>query len=249
MPNKCTPLHPVGWRVLILNFDDTYFFQPRLLQLGHAVDLRDIKGTRYLCARETMEMINKRIEEQEKCITFIGKGDFHYITFVFLRRFSFPFTLLLIDNHLDIKDTFEGYVSCGSWLKEAIELPHLRRVIFIGDGQEKKTYFDKIYFVCSEDDIMKRLDQDPVYISIDKDAIDPAYIKTSFDQGSISLDTLLRILSALPKQKVIGMDICGEPDGFSLLDHGRSEKINLHIVSVFSPFSPPIGGAVGASAA
>jgi len=220
------------WKVLIIHLDDMYFFQGRLLRLGRAVDLRDLKGTRYLCAFNDIEKIASRIPRLKKCISFLGRGDYHYLTYIFLRRLEFPFALLLMDNHLDAKETFKGYISCGSWLKEATKLPHLERIIFIGQIRKK---WGKIYPAGPDiGEITKLMGHLPLYISLDKDILSPSYLTTNWDQGAFSLTDLLSLISHLPPKKIVGLDICGEPDGISLYDHHRSEEINLELIKCIS---------------
>lgn len=49
------------------------------------------------------------------------------------------------------------------------------------------------------------------HISIDKDALAPAYAATNWDQGSLTLDALKESISALAaNHKILGIDICGE---------------------------------------
>ena len=50
-----------------------------------------------------------------------------------------------------------------------------------------------------------------LYISIDKDALAPAYAATNWDQGSLTLDALKECISTLTaNHKILGIDICGE---------------------------------------
>ncbi len=53
--------------------------------------------------------------------------------------------------------------------------------------------------------------QHSLYISIDKDALSPAYATTNWDQGSLTLDALKDCITALTTgRKILGIDICGE---------------------------------------
>lgn len=50
-----------------------------------------------------------------------------------------------------------------------------------------------------------------IYISIDKDALSPTYAATNWDQGSLSTESLKKIIAGLAaSHKIIGVDICGE---------------------------------------
>ena len=53
--------------------------------------------------------------------------------------------------------------------------------------------------------------QHSLYISIDKDALAPAYAATNWDQGSLSTEALKATIADLAaNHKIIGIDICGE---------------------------------------
>lgn len=216
--------------LLILHFDDVYLYQHRLRSLGVEVDLRDLSGVRYLCSKERLSLLEYRLLGYDNYITFIGSGDFHYITYLFLKRVDRPFNLLLIDRHLDYKETFDGFISCGSWLREAVNLRHLKNIFYIGldkiEQKDKIIRFDKNLFKFYTEDF-------PFYISIDKDILSNAYLKTNWDQGNLTVEELLDILSFIPTNRIIGIDICGEPsfNPFSP-EIKKSEEINLEILKV-----------------
>ena len=51
----------------------------------------------------------------------------------------------------------------------------------------------------------------PLYISIDKDVLAPAYAATNWDQGSLSLEQMMIFIKKFAKdRRIIGVDICGE---------------------------------------
>ncbi len=219
---------------LILHFDDVYFYQNRLRSIGKEIDLREISGIRYLCPIERLEEIDRKIPKYRSFITFIGSGDFHYITYLLLRRIREPFNLLVIDNHLDMKETFDGFISCGSWLRNVLNNTYLRyvfylslefiddsdRVIKVGKDLEELSLYIKMGI--------------PFYISIDKDILNNSIIETNWEQGHLSLDELYKILLHIAIDNILGIDICGEPkpDPFNPYIK-KSEEINLKIVSMF----------------
>ena len=73
-------------------------------------------------------------------VTFYGSGDFHHVTLALLRRIREPFNLLVLDKH---PDWMRGipFLHCGTWLRHALRLPHLRRVFHCGG----ETDFDNAY--------------------------------------------------------------------------------------------------------
>jgi hypothetical protein len=219
-------------RILILHFDNTYLFQRRLLSLGDEIDLRDIKPTHLMCSWDTLREIDKRMPHREKAVSFLGKGDYHYATYLFLERLDLPFVLVVLDNHLDGRETFEGYISCGSWLREATGLPHLRRVVLITPQIHAEKKDGKIFEVRAHqsDKILSLTENYPIYLSIDKDVLDKSHLNTNWDQGNLTFKNISRIIRLFPPGKIMGVDICGEPEGLSLYEHTRSEEINLRLL-------------------
>ena len=64
----------------------------------------------------------------------------------------------------------------------------------------------------------------PVYLSIDKDVLNPASAVTDWDQGSFSLQELEELLAiVLRKERVVGIDICGECSATLTLFEERRE--------------------------
>jgi hypothetical protein len=219
---------------LILHFDDVYLYQRRLRAIGREIDLRGMSGIRYLCPLERIEILDARIPYYKKAITFLGSGDFHYITYILLRRIDEPFNLLLLDNHLDIKETFSGFISCGSWLKNTLEIETLRYVFYIGSGITDG--YDRIIKVDSNLEQLSLALRTgiPLYISIDKDVLNNSSVETNWDQGYLDLDELLEILSSIPISIIIGVDVCGEPrpNPFDSIVR-KSEEVNLRLISLF----------------
>ncbi len=205
--------------ILILHFDETYLYQDVLRSKGLEVDLREISGTKYMCSFENLKVIEKRIPIFRRSINFLGKSDYHYLTYLFLKRIETSFILVLIDHHYDVKETFEDYISCGSWLLEVMKLKNLKKLIFINSKEGLEKRFKKI-----------KIDL-PIYISIDKDILDKSYINTNWDQGDFSLEDLFQVISFFLYHDILGIDICGEPS-FNIYEYKKSEEINLRILKI-----------------
>jgi hypothetical protein len=73
-------------------------------------------------------------------ITFYGSGDFHHVSLALLERLAGPFNLLVLDKH---PDWMRGipFLHCGTWLRHALRLPTLNRVIHCGGDLD----FDNAY--------------------------------------------------------------------------------------------------------
>lgn len=219
---------------LILHFDDIYFYQKTLRYTGREVDLRGMSGVRYLCSIERLHELGDKIPNYKGSITFIGSGDFHYVTYIFLQRINEYFNLLLIDNHLDIRETFDGFISCGSWLKDALNLKYLRYVFYIGpDTIGSSNRIIRLDGDLKQLSLLNRVGS-PIYISVDKDIISSSFLETNWEQGYLSVDDLLEILSCISASNIIGIDICGEPRPNPFDPSIRkSEEINLRLLNLF----------------
>ena len=69
---------------------------------------------------------------------------------------------------------------------------------------------------------------EPVYISVDKDVLNPQSAATNWDQGSLDLPELEQLLGViLRREKVIGMDICGECAAtLDIFEEGREAELD-----------------------
>lgn len=209
--------------VTFLNFDNAYNAQPELSHFAKDwIELGDISESNLFCTHRALKKISERISRQAgRGITFIGNGNYHYVTYLFLRKINRPFTLILFDNHTDTKlaDQGQGLLSCGSWVAEALaDLPCLKRALIIGVCSELQGFSgslkDKIILWPETgpwENLVSVIPTRDIYISIDKDVLDRAYAVTNWDQGKMKLPELLAALKKLIRQKnILGMDICGE---------------------------------------
>ncbi|WP_044895027.1 arginase family protein [Bacillus alveayuensis] len=208
-----------GEGVTFLNFDGTYFSQKQLFQFPHEwLDLTHISQTNLYCHPESLAQIKRRLNERKyKGITFIGSGNYHYVSYLLLQEINEPFTLVLFDHHTDLGNEKEPLISCGSWVSYALEhIPFLERVVMIGPTSTYNlpSYSTKITIFSNEHSpklILSNIQTDAVYISIDKDVLCRDDALTNWEQGTMRLETLLRYIKHLLYSKeVIGLDVCGE---------------------------------------
>lgn len=212
--------------ICILHFDEQYSTQRDLLQAPHEdLDFRNINHVNLYCEETSLRQIAKGLEKRsQKGITFIGSGNYHYVSFLLLKELIKPFTLVLFDNHPDLgtkQHQDEALLSCGSWVSYALkELPLLQQVVIIGPTNTMKhNPTDPRVVIFRFDDrhqysiksILSTIHTQNVYISIDKDVLNPTEVTTNWDQGRMSLKTLTHYLQPIFKQKQVeGIDICGE---------------------------------------
>lgn len=157
-------------------------------------------------------------------------GNFHYVSYIFLKKLLKPFDLMVIDHHTDLlPPRFEGMLSCGNWIRMALrENPMLKNVFVIGVADHLKDTVDEAYkkrvtlYDESEisgrgwlDDLKEKI-KNPVYMSIDKDAFTTCEAITDWDQGSLTIAGFHEIWNAVQKEvPVIFTDICGEYNSIS----------------------------------
>ena len=120
---------------------------------------------------------------------------------------------------------FEDMISCGSWVKDMLDTnPYLQKVVVAGASEAliravPDIYRDRVHFygekALKQEETWKRFASEhvnePVYISIDKDVLNPESAVTNWDQGSLSLQELEQLLAVVFRhEKIAGIDICGE---------------------------------------
>jgi arginase family enzyme len=235
--------------VTLLNFDQMYTQQHQLFRCADEwVELADIAATNLFCAREALAEIRRRLSARTaRGITYIGSGNYHYVSYEFLREIDHPFSLVLFDNHTDAKrsDHLLGLLTCGSWVAEAASsLPHLQQVVMVGvhadcllDYPEMRSKMVLLPDLDHPRQLLTALSVDDVYISIDKDVLDRSDAVTNWDQGTMRLKQLIETLHSLVLSKnVIGIDVCGElrvppADAWRYADQIRlNERANLAIL-------------------
>jgi arginase family enzyme len=214
--------------VSVLHFDRTFEFDAQLLQPDiEQVDLTDIPGTNGYCRFDTLGRIARRLAKRKRRgVTLIGRGSYHYATFLLAGEVEEPFTLVLFDHHSDMMESpDERTISCGSWALEAMRrLPNLRRVLLIGASRDSirdipAPWRSRVIAVPEEAAaagvdlrrLVRLIPTDAVYVSVDKDVLSPLDARTDWDQGSLHLDALLRMMEAIAAAKrLAGADVCGE---------------------------------------
>ena len=164
------------------------------------LDCRHIEGTRcYLDDIAKEQLLDLMEAAPSNGIHFIDSGNYHYLSLLWLCKINTDFNLILFDHHPDNQPPSFGQItSCGGWVLEATEsLAHLKEVFTYGVGQAP-----------SISNIPTDL---PIYISIDKDVLDEKFAITDWDQGDMTLESMIKIISELTdKRKLIGADICGD---------------------------------------
>ena len=98
------------------------------------INCYDIKGTHGYCDVSAQEALRARMRTYGVTpagVHFLDNGNYHYLSYLFLREIDAPFTLILIDHHPDLRaplfsadgaeETSAGtnhnncILSCGGW--------------------------------------------------------------------------------------------------------------------------------------
>ena len=127
--------------ITILSFTPSYRRQTLLDAFPHAeeFDFTSLDGVRGYCDEASRQQISLSLSDvPANGIHFIGSGNYHYVSLLFLEKISAPFSLLVFDHHTDMQPpAFGGLLSCGSWVWEAVHtIPFLKEALIIGAGGE-----------------------------------------------------------------------------------------------------------------
>ncbi len=217
--------------VTVFNFSGIYEEEDFYQGIGaKKVHLRDLSGCDCYCDEEAFAAIEGMLCRKNvtyQGLHFIDSGNYHYMTYLFLRQIQEPFSLLQLDHHPDTQ--MPGLIqtlSCGSWLGWALqELPMLRKVYMVGINPQLKSEVmedSRIVTLYEDDgniaDTLARAmeaDKNPLYITCDKDVLTERVAPVNWDNGSMDRDTLFRIFEtamgrAKNGQNILGIDVCGE---------------------------------------
>lgn len=208
--------------------------------MDNTVDLTDIKGTNCFCDEEAEKEIGRRIDSFGELppVRFIDTGNYHYMSFLLMKRIRTSFALLLLDNHPDAKlPDFFDITSCGDWVRKACEsLDNLKQVIMAGVDpkliEEAGPLPDKIR-VCTLDQAVDAIEQInsrmDIYISLDKDIFNTDYARTDWSQGDYTPDHILPVICSV--RSCLALDICGDHKDYSSKGgSGLSERTNKTIL-------------------
>lgn len=239
--------------ISIVDFDETYYTQKKLQKYPHEdLDFQQMRRVNLYCENDSLILLSRQLQKRShKGITFIGSGNYHYLTYLFLKEITKPFTLVLFDNHPDIGtgDDQGLLLSCGTWVSYALkDIPLLQRAVIIGPtnilehqiNHPRVCVFPFIngdYY--AKRSILSAIHNQNVYISIDKDVLNTIEASTNWDQGVMNLATLTGYLEGiLISKQVEGVDVCGEahlsptdlllPDYQTLIQ--KNETANLKIL-------------------
>ena len=192
-------------------------------------------------------------------LSFFGSGDFHHLTAMILQQLHEPFFILMFDRHYDIgskrlKNHSNLEYHCGAWLYSALQLPLCKGCLLVGPQSNKLTrwlqgvsYLEKNYNLhviegkdsnnleLFKKQLHKVVPADcKIYTTIDKDALQEDVVETDWGSGNItakSIESMLQIISTTYTDRLIGVDICGDPRQSAWFsDNEYSDVLNQHAI-------------------
>lgn len=216
------------------------------------VEVQELPGSNCYCDEDAMETLRQKLEVFDaEGIHFIDSGNYHYMSRIWLEKICIPFRLVVFDNHTDMQPpAFGGLLSCGGWVAASLEeLPLVEEVILVGPDQAAfdqtaPELREKVRFLSRERLSEMTLEEKrmffeemstdlPVYLSVDKDVLCLENASTTWSQGDMTMEELCQFVKILlEKQRILGMDVCGECDpdaceGDHLNDRANQELLKL----------------------
>ena len=202
----------------------------------HWFDCTQIDGTDCYCDDEAQAILSQQIESVRNKnsfgIHFFDNGNYHYMSKLWTNQVQEPFDLVVFDHHPDMQPPrFEGILSCGGWIKEVLDHnKFVQNVTVIGVADHLVEEIREDLSQSGDVEILNRVSfireseldslpakstfkthNLPLYISIDKDALNTQEAATNWDQGSLTFEQLATTLQTLAQnKKILGIDICGE---------------------------------------
>ncbi|MCX7903192.1 MAG: arginase family protein [Caloramator sp.] len=224
--------------VNIINFDNTLIHENKLMAKAKNVyDFTNLQGLKLISSLDILQKLSKKLIDTINNINFIGSGDYHHVTYSIISNIPHKFSLIVFDNHCDYNVLPYGTISCGSWIAQASKLPNLDKILVLGVSNiNLNLYNSKVYFLEYDENFLKKALSlintyitSSIYISIDKDVLDPKYAITNWDQGRMKLNELLYILDYIKeKYNIVGIDISGESRPFNPLTLVLPKEIELN---------------------
>ena len=233
-------------QIYTIDFENLYSKQTWHQDYGRDVNslcLNISSGINGYCSVEAQQRIKQACTAiQMPALTFLGSGNYHYLTYFLIRKIQQPFSLVLFDFHSDMQAGFgESLLSCGNWLSFALrDCPNLKQVFICGISEQ---YIPSVTLVapqqpyCFTEKVihstdwladLKGLIRYPIYVSIDKDVFDTEFARTNWDQGSMKRETIKSFFDLiLPSKVLLGGDICGEyPMDYTDFSHMEIQSCN-----------------------
>lgn len=210
-----------------------------LIDLGNLMTSSNTNEMLSMLEKVTLEIVN-----EGKTPAIIG-GE-HTLTYAAARELERDAAILIFDAHLDLRDEYLGLrVSHTTFLRRLIEERGAERTLHIGARAATKDEWrfaesNQLVTIPSRDllslhgnekritDFLKGIRK--VYISIDLDVLDPAYIPAVSNPEPCGISTfqLLQLLYTLKDKEIIGFDVV---ELSPIYDSGQSAVVAAKVLA------------------
>lgn len=196
-----------------------------VLKGKHWVDVGDVAVMPTVPA-QTDDKITEMVRKIRSKGAFpIVLGGDHSITFPVLRAFDIPVTVIHFDAHLDTWNGAPGNLDHASWVNRAVELPHVKKLIQLGQrglandeeamGNARKHHTtiitgEQIHRKGVEWVLSQIPDGGNIYITLDVDVMDPPLAPGTgtLEPDGLNFSEIDGLLKgAASKGRLVGMDI------------------------------------------
>lgn len=216
-----------SWKTLILEHDSASnkirdFFE---LIWSYGIKEAKIYGSD---TPDRKESITKKIqggigELDGKILTLYGDGHYHHYTYglcnTIAKKRSNNYLYIHADNHTDAAKREDHHLGCGSFTENILEEPNAKDIIFLGTQHGVNNY-NRTHvsqeILCSRNaeknlkEVLRKKPQKDVYLSMDLDVLRSTEFLTSFNQGELMLEDLVRAVEVIQFEKnLISADILG----------------------------------------
>lgn len=130
----------MGNTTVLFDLNEVYltqdFYKTERCRWIHANTVSGING---YCDPNAQTVLRQRLNHIEQpALSFIGSGNYHYISLFLAERIREDFSIVLFDHHSDMQSQiFSELLSCGNWLRIALEhLTHLKQAVLAGTNEE-----------------------------------------------------------------------------------------------------------------
>lgn len=221
-------------------------------ELGSQIKLgENLINTGNLKLKESKEDFKTIVEKSAKKIKnnqkLISLGGDHFVTYPLIKAFSKFYknlTIIHFDAHSDLYDNFDNNpFSHASPFARIMEENLAKRLIQVGirtlnehQIQQVQRFGVEVFSPHEVKKVLKLHIDSPLYISIDLDALDPAFAPgiSHYEPGGLSVRDVVKILHSL-KADVVGADI---------VEFNPKKDINNQTAMVCAKFLKEIFGAM-----
>lgn len=234
--------------VVLHDFTGIYDEEDFYKNMDHVVIReREIEGTHGYLDKQAEETLLMQIRNESllPSVHFLDSGNYHYMSRLYAGMLKEKYILVVYDNHTDMQPSaFGDILSCGSWIADIYEdgkagliIPP-EKIIIVGASHkyiEECQYKDAPGIIFTDSIMTVALSEltssnnIPVYLSVDKDVLSKSEFESDWDQGSMSLDTLIREIRFISTCGIYGADVCGEPQPENG-SYKKSSRINYEII-------------------